>query len=125
MEEGKVRAEVFALGKREEKLLDLSIKNNNTSNIIIFQGDLMYLAILINDFVELESFLGLLEGKEKKIILDCKLLKEASIYEGRRKLTRKDGILAVSLGGMRLEFGVDSIDTLRTSLRSIKQRISG
>jgi len=92
------------VGVKEETSCEITLKNENNSNQICFNSSKFLFSILLKDSVDVEEFYNLISKKEKKIVLDCFLEKDAKRYKGPRKVVWRNDNIAVSQGGIRLEF---------------------
>jgi hypothetical protein len=112
---------VYSTGLKEEHSCDFSLGNRGNSNTLVFIDDKFRLEICLKDIVDVEDFNGLLLGKEKKIILHATMKHQNKEYQGLRKVLLKGENLAVSIGGMRVEFGKDAKRTFLEVYKTIKQ----
>ena len=94
----------YSVGVKEETSCEITLKNEISSNIICFNSSKFLFNILLKDSVDVEDLHNLLNKKEKKIILDCVLDKDNKTYKGPRKIVWRNNNIAVSQGGIRLEF---------------------
>ena len=106
----------------KEIACEITLRSQNNSNTICFESEGFLLHIVLKDVVDLEDFYNFLNGKVKKTELHCtlKIIKE---YQGLRKITLKNNKIAVSLGGVRIEFGPSAKEKLIEVIKSIKNRI--
>ena len=94
----------YSVGGKEETSCEITLKNENNINLICFNSDKFLFNILLKDSVDIEDLNNLLTKKEKKIILDCSLDKDNKKYKGPKKVVWRNNNIAVSQGGIRLEF---------------------
>ncbi len=113
----------YALGIKEDISCNLSLYSENNSNIISFESDKCVLKIVLKDIVDLEEFYNLLTKKEKKAMIYCFMNKEDKEYKGLRKIVWKNDALAVSQGGIRLEFEKDIQCKILESIKIIKNKL--
>ncbi len=112
----------YCTGVKEEVGCSLVLKSKGNSNTLIIGSDSFVFYIVLDDSVELDEFLELLERKKEKHMLECVLIRNEKRYKGKRKIVWKADNIAVSLGGIRLEFGREAQETLIGILTSIKSR---
>jgi hypothetical protein len=113
----------YALGIKEDIPCNLSLYSENNSNIISFESDKCVLKIVLKDVVDLEEFYNLLTKKERKGVVYCYMKKEDKEYKGLRKIVWKNDALAISQGGIRLEFEKDIQDRILESIKIIKNKL--
>ena len=113
----------YALGIKEDISCNLSLYSENNSNVISFESDKCVLKIVLKDIVDLEEFYNLLTKKEKKAMIYCFMKKEDKEYKGLRKIVWKNDALAVSQGGIRMEFEKDIQDKILESIKIIKNKL--
>ncbi|MFH2021541.1 MAG: hypothetical protein ABIJ34_09080 [archaeon] len=114
---------VYSAGKEQVWPCDMTFIARNNSNTLTFETSGFALSICLKDVVDLEDFANLLKGKEKKNILHCTLIHNAKEYKGLRKVMLKNGRLAVSLGGVRIELDAQTKKTLEESLAGMKAKM--
>ncbi|MBN2367377.1 hypothetical protein JXC34_00025 [Candidatus Woesearchaeota archaeon] len=99
---------------------DATLQRENNSNTIKFTNDEFEFSIVSNDSVDLDDFYNLLMKKEKRISLKCILQKKDKTYKGTKKLVWKDNRIAISQGGIRLEFEDEAVEMLTEVIQSLK-----
>jgi predicted DNA binding protein len=103
-----VDVKYYTKGVKEDLVCEISLSSENKVNTINVNSDKFLFKIVLKDIVDLEDFLNLLKKKEKKVDLYCNLVKDEKNYKGPRKVVRKKDKVAVSQGGIRLEFEQES-----------------
>lgn len=112
----------IAIGINREVSCDFTLRNENNSHVLNFKNEDFDFSIVLKDIVDTEELLNLLNKEKKKTKLYCYLLKKGKKYRGSRKfLWRKDNI-AVSQGGIRLEFLPESQENLLIVVNSLRNR---
>ena len=110
----------YSVGVKEETSCEITLKNELNTNIICFNSDKFLFNIILKDSVDVEDLHNLLNKKEKKIILDCNLDKDNKKYKGPRKIVWRNNNIAVSQGGIRLEFDTNIQNKIVNILNLIK-----
>lgn len=114
---------VYTAGKQETVSGNMTLNSLENSNTFNFDSETIILSICLKDVVDLKDFYELLQGKEKKNILHCTLKTKDKEYKGLRKVLFTNNKLAVSLGGMRLEFSEDVNKEFLEIVKSLKTKM--
>lgn len=118
---GDVNVHCYSVGVKEKTSCEITLKNVTNTNIISFNSDKFLFNILLKDSVDVEDLHNLLNKKEKKIILECNLDKDNKKYKGPRKIVWRNNNIAVSQGGIRLEFDNNIQNKIFNILTLIKE----
>ena len=110
----------YSIGVKEETSCEITLKNVTNTNIICFNSDKFLFNILLKDSVDVDDLLNLLNKKEKKIVLDCTLENDNKKYKGPKKVVWRNNNIAVSQGGIRLEFNNNIQNKIVNILNLIK-----
>ena len=108
-----VLVKYYSTGIKEDIECNLLLGLDNS---IIFESEKFNFKIQLNDCIDREEFKKILLKKEKKAILSCNLKKDNKQYKGPRKLLLKEGNLAISMGGIRLELSPEIQEQIAKSL---------
>ena len=114
---------IYSTGKEETVDCEFSLQVKGTTNCLSFKAENLQFDICLKDIVDTEDFANLLSGKEKKIILHATLKLDKKEYQGLRKFLLKDDSLAVSLGGMRLEFADVTKKLILDTVKALKAKM--
>jgi RNA binding exosome subunit len=114
-----VQVQYYSVGVKEEVECNFSLAAG--SNNLVFESDKFEFRMAMKDKVDAEEFINLLEKKQKKAILYCRL-KNAKEYDGKRKVIWRGDNIAVSVGGVRLEFEKDAQDKMNQVARLVKDK---
>ncbi len=112
----------YSVGVKEETSCEITLKNEIDYNIICFNSSKFLFNILLKDSVDVEDFYNLLTNNEKKITLDCTLHKDDKKYKGPKRVVWRNDNIAVSQGGIRLEFNEDIQDKIIHMLNLLKTK---
>jgi hypothetical protein len=112
----------YSVGVEEEVKCEPSLGMHNNCNKLMFNSTLFEFCILLKDITDLEELSNLLKQNTNKIQLYCTLTKEDKDYKGTRKLVWKNNNIAVSQGGIRLEFDESARNQLLQTINVLKNR---
>jgi len=116
-----VNIKYFCTGLNQELSCDLTLVAHNNSNKLCFNSHHFNFSVVLKDIVDMENFLSLLNKNEKKHVFYCTLKKQDKEYKGMRKILWRKNSLAVSQGGIRLEFGEETVKILQEIINSLKR----
>jgi hypothetical protein len=117
-----VTVQYFAPGVKQEIESSISLVPNQRSSWIKFENDLFIFCLILKDIVDIEEFSNLLKKNTKKITLYCHLKKPDKEYKGNRKIVWRKNNLAISQGGVRLEFNPYVQEQFSSIVYALKNR---
>jgi hypothetical protein len=117
-----LKVKYFSTGIKEELVCNLSLAPEGNSNRLCFEHDKLTFSIFLKDIVDMECFCNLLDKKDKKITAYCSMDKSDREYKGLRKIVWRQNNLALSQGGVRIEFEQEATEQLKKILSSIRSR---
>ena len=120
----KLNLKLISTGLEESLPCDYTLINRGLANNIVFNNEKIHFEICLKDVVDIGDFHDLLVGKEKKIVLHSTLKYKNKEYLGLRKYLSKNGKIAVSLGGYRLEFEEESKKIMMAFIKALKLKLS-
>ena len=107
-------------GVNEELSCDITLSSEGNANSITMRCSRFSFTIQMKDSVDLDDFYKFLNKKHKRISLFCTLSKPDKEYKGEKKIVWKNNTIAVSQGGIRLEFGSEAVSLLTGIVKSLK-----
>lgn len=106
----------FATNQKEE--IETEFNFDLLNNSILFKNNLFDLKIYLKKY-KYSEFIKFLNKENKRIILNCNLIKGSKIYSGDRKIIWKNENIALSLGGIRIELEKEIQEILYEKIKKI------
>jgi hypothetical protein len=99
---------------------DIRLALSGNEDMILIENQDFSVEIVLSDEVDFDEFSEFLAKMKKKTEIICNLEKADKKYYGKRKFLWKDGKVAFSQGGIRIEFDEVCIVKLKSILKVIK-----